>query len=295
MLRRVLSGALVTLVVAAGSFLPSGVAAAEEEPPQTMSFQTSASDGWTFAVLAGAAPEGAEPDQGWIGIYLTRGKSEVVTYAAPATVTETSIDADLGGLGKIELTRVPTGRMKTVRTGCEPVGKERVGVDRFEGTIEFHGEEGFTELDADSAIGDSASLCGGDESGGPAGKSLPGARLAVHEEHFEDLRVDFVVTKNRPSAKATVSAECEEHVGSVEIHRGIGLRAGPGALRWAHHLHQATVEPPSPFAGRATFSGGHGVGNVGRWTGDLTVDFPGHADVSLTGPGFRASLAHVHS
>jgi hypothetical protein len=281
------------LLAAAGLLLPSGVAAAEEEIPQIMDFQTKASGGWTLGVLAGAAPKGAEPDQGWIGIYLVRGKSEEVTYAAPATVTEKSIDADLGSLGKIDVTRVPTGRMRTVPTGCEPAGKERVGIDRFEGTIEFHGEEGFTELDADSATGDSASLCGGDEPGRPAGKSLPGARLAVQKEHLEDFRIDFDVTKNQPSAKAAVSAEFEEHVGPIEIHRGIGLRASPSAVRWDHHLHHATVELPAPFAGRATFSGGHGVGNVGRWTGNLTVDFPGHADVPLTGPGFRAALAHL--
>jgi hypothetical protein len=281
------------MLLAVGLLLPSGVAAAEEEVPQIMAFQTKASDGWTFEVLAGAAPEGAEPDQGWTGIYLVRGKSEEVTYAAPATVTEKSIDADLGSLGKIEVTRVPTGRMRTVRTGCEPVGKERVGVDRFEGTIEFHGEEGFTELDADSAPGDSASLCGDDESGS-AGKGLPGARLAAEKEHLENFRVDFQAVENRPGARTSVSAEIEEQRGPIEIHRSVGRWAPAATLRWDHHLRHATVEPPAPFSGHASFADGHGVRGIGHWAGNLSVDFPGHAGVPLSGSGFHASLSHPH-
>jgi hypothetical protein len=45
----------------------------------------------------------------------------------------------------------------------------------------------------------------------------------------------------------------------------------------------------APFAGSARFDLEAKAGR--RWSGDLTVDMPGRADVSLTGPPLRASLS----
>jgi hypothetical protein len=58
-----------------------------------------ASNGYDLLALAGEAPEGGE---GWTGLFLMKGDHHsVVTYAAPATVTPKTIDADLGELGRI--------------------------------------------------------------------------------------------------------------------------------------------------------------------------------------------------
>ncbi len=54
----------------------------------------------------------------------------------------------------------------------------------------------------------------------------------------------------------------------------------------------------APFSGSAAYLG-KSLPSVrrpgkGSWQGNLTVDFPGHADVPIAGPGFKASIYPVH-
>jgi hypothetical protein len=113
-------------------------------------FHLQASNGYGFLALAGEAP--LEGDEGWVGLFLVRGdRHAAVTYAAPVTVTRETIDADLGKLGRISVVRVPTGRTRTAHLVCGSESTQRVKAERYEGTIEFHGEEGFTEVDATGA------------------------------------------------------------------------------------------------------------------------------------------------
>jgi hypothetical protein len=248
-----------------------------------------ASNGYEFLALAGEAPP--EGDEGWIGLFLVRDDQHAaVTYAAPATVTGETIDADLGKLGRISVTRVPTGRTRTAHLDCGSESTQRVKAERYEGTIEFHGEEGFTEVGATSAPLVYPPPCGIPEGGPPAGKSLPGARLSVEKEHFERYRFDFNAVQNRPSARTEVGAEVEEHRGEMEIHRATWTWANANVLHYDRRLRTATVRPPGPFSGHGSFRvSAHGPN---FWTGNLTVDLPGRSDVPLTGPGFRANLEH---
>ena len=120
-----------------------------------------------------------------IGIFLINGRRSAVTYAAPATVTASSIDADLGSLGRISVTRTTTGETRTVRAGCKPESTKQVETENYEGTIEFHGEEGFADVSATRAplVHEIVCTCrSGADGTGPAEKELPGARLDV-ERH----------------------------------------------------------------------------------------------------------------
>jgi hypothetical protein len=50
----------------------------------------------------------------------------------------------------------------------------------------------------------------------------------------------------------------------------------------------ATVAPPAPFSGDASF---HWVpGMSAEWSGSLSVDLPGAGTVPLTGPPFKSEL-----
>jgi hypothetical protein len=94
--------------------------------------------------------------------------------------------------------------------------------------------------------------------------------------------------KNRPGKRSRFEAEVHEKRGSVSISRSLSLWVGATAFRYDPLLETATLDPPAPFSGRASFHRGATPAN--RWTGDLTVDFPGRSDVPLTGPGVGATL-----
>ena len=67
----------------------------ENQPPTITGFRLEASNGYEFLALAGEAPP--EGDEGWIGLFLVRGdRHAAVTYAAPATVTDETIDVNAG-------------------------------------------------------------------------------------------------------------------------------------------------------------------------------------------------------
>lgn len=289
---------LVALMLAL--LLPAAVRGEEGEGQLVTAFKLQASNGYELYATAFGPPEGdeeSEEDEGTILLVLFGGRHFIVSYAAPATVTETTIDADLGKLGKISVTRVPTGRKRTVPLGCKPRRKVRVEVERYEGTIEFHGEEGFTEVSATSAPLDypTSIICdAGDAVEGSEQElhELPGARLHAQKDFPDRYRLEFDAVQNRPGSRVSVNAEVEEHRGEMEIHRATWLRSRAGILHYDRRLRSATVKPPAPFAGHATFHDAARRRN--RWTGNLTVDFPGHADVPVTGPGFGALLEHPY-
>lgn len=278
---------------------PAAVRGDDDREPTATAFHLQASNGFSLFAVAVTPPKGPEVpegEEGDIGLFLTHGQNAGVTYAAPAKVTPTTIDADLGELGKISLTRVPSGGTKAVHLECGSQTKVLVPAERYEGTIEFHGEEGFTDVSATSAPLVYPPPCGIPEGGRPPGKSLPGASLRAERDRFEKYGFRFNAVQTRPGAKTLIAAEVEEHRGEMEIHRAIATRASSDALHYDRRLRNATVRPPAPFSGHASFHSGrasfHGYAPGSRWTGNLTVDFPGHRHVRMTGPGFRASLEY---
>lgn len=82
-----------------------------------------------------------------------------------------------------------------------------------------------------------------------------------------------------------------EKRGKIWIERDIETVVGAGAFRYDPRLRVATVSPPAPFDGSATFR--REAPRRNRWTGNLTVDMPGRADTPLAEPGFRLSLVHA--
>ena len=222
-------GVLAAVAVVLG--VPTAVRGDDgESPPQVTGFRLQATNGYELDAFAEVPSEGTE---GMIGIFLAHGRRSVVTYAAPATITATSIDADLGSLGRISVTRTPTGQIKTVRAGCKPGSRKQIETENYEGTIEFHGEEGFAEVSATSApLVVSFACLRVVEGGRPPGKVLSGARLHAQKYVGRQYRFEFDAVQDRPGARTAVGAEVEEHRDGIEIHRAIGMRAGAAVLRF---------------------------------------------------------------
>jgi hypothetical protein len=216
-----------------------------------------------------------------------------VNYFAPATVTRTSIRASFGALGEIDVDFHPSGRARRERPVC---GGKSVVFDSglYEGTIDFSGEEGYTQVHATKAEGDLQSaldlIC--PETGGEigTGPGLPGAELRV-VHHASGIGASLVAHKNRPGTRAILEASVAEERGGVGIERFVGVRAPSDAFDYDPLLQTAVVEPPPPFSGRATFRRRAAPANP--WIGNLSVDFPGRAGVSLTVGAPSVELVHA--
>jgi hypothetical protein len=213
-----------------------------------------------------------------------------VTYSAPATVTETSIQADLGDLGEIAVTFHPSGRPARARPEC---GGKPVSFDSgyYEGRIDFHGEEGYTEVEATSVPGNIDFLLNvlcASVSGRTGGPFAPGAELRVRNPQ---LGPELSVVKNRAGAPALFSVGVSEYREGISIRRLKALFMPPRTFSYDPKLQTATLLPPAPFDGMARFDRRRRANR--RWSGDLTIDMPGRADVPLTGNKLRASLVHA--
>lgn len=291
-----MASALVCAALVLGLANSSPVEA--DAPGASIAFQAKASNGNSiFGIAFSRRADG----RGNVTLFVGK-KGAVVTYFAPATVLASGVRtpsvfhppsvvrADLGALGKIDLEFVPSGVVKREHSTCDktPV---RFEAGSYQGAFEFHGEEGYAEASATSVPASISPLlnlvCGGSVGGEAGGQGLPGARLRLFSKSGSQT-VHLQANKNRPGAAATYEATIEERSGRIKIQRAIAGRAPAASFVFSDGLRITTFEPPEPFDGGAVFRRNASPAN--RWTGDLTVDFPGKSDVPLTGASFAATL-----
>lgn len=248
------------------------------------SFQLQGTNGYTIVVLA------AQPWSGRSGSVqvVARKGSMAVSYSVPATVTETSIAADLGALGGISVSFHPSGQ--STPSKCAGREIEAMG-GSYEGTISFHGEEGYTEVEATSVPADIrpflAAACNFNTVTGGSPNSR-GAELFVRNPA---LGPRFSVAKSGPASTAHFSVEVPEYNAGISIHRFASFSMPAGSFRYSANLKTAIVDPQAPFSGAAHFDRRKKANR--RWSGDLTIDMPGLSSAALTGRQLRAGLIHA--
>lgn len=275
--------AVLSLVAAAG-------AGAQGEPDTGAfnSFQLKASNGYEMTVWA-ASGKGYRKGRALI---LVASKRDAAGYFVPALVTATTVQADLGDLGTIDVSFQPSGEKGVDHPVCDSRQRVRYEKGTYIGAIDFHGEEGFSEVHAESAR---LSLhpfidfiCAG--SGEGRGAVFPGAALLVRSEARAE-RVTVQVNQNRPGARVHVSASTDERRGRIAIFREVAATYPSGAFHFDPRLRRAVLSPPAPFAGTGLFR--RDASSANRWTGNLTADFPGRSNVPLAGSGFVVNLVHA--
>lgn len=280
------SNLLVGIVVLAlGLAQPAAAEPLLRPPPRLAVFGVQASRGFEVTVYASGYPDGT----GTIAVFAADARS-IAIYRTTATVTDRTVEADLGEFGMVSVKAVRTGRRRAAPAHCEGMQKQKIAVIRYEGTIEFHGEEGFTDVSATAApfaFGVFRGIACVSEGGSPAGKPLPGAFLSVHRNP-EENELMLRAIQRRPGGATDVGVQIDEQRGELQITRATEVRTEAAALRFDPRLRSATLSPPAPFAGHATFHRHASPAN--RWTGNLTVDLPGDSDYPLTGPGLEVSL-----
>jgi hypothetical protein len=231
--------------------------------------------------------------QGRVAIWLIR-KNSFATYFAPATVTDTTVEADLGPVGKIALEFEPSGEKGKAAPVCQPDRAVPYDKGSYVGEFEFHGEEGFADVSATrlplSLHPYIDSICGGLGIVEIFG-SGPGARLTATAPKRLG-RVSLQVNQNRPGARVRAQASINEKRGRIRVYRAVEGTYPATAFDFDPQLRSASLAPPAPFSGSALYR--RDAKEMNRWTGNLAVDFPGNSHVSLTGAGFETHLRHAN-
>jgi len=229
-------------------------------------------------------------------LYVQR-KGAMAEYVARGTVTaEGDLDFELGALGRIEVAAQKPGRSETEHPSCgRPITHEVV---EYVGTIEFHGEGGYTEVDATATpltLKPLAELvCGGRVISEGIGGKGPGVKVRVTETGGPSLTLQ---RNPGPHARVFYEARIKEERGGVRVDRSVTGHVSAASLHIDRAYDAANFAAGAPFAGEATYaqtrSARHLHRDQGTWRGDLTVDFPGDPHVRLAGPGFVASTMHA--
>jgi protein-S-isoprenylcysteine O-methyltransferase Ste14 len=286
---RLVAVAALSAGMTSALFAPSPAAALDSDLKGFAVFKLDASHGYS---IFGFASSERIDGRGDIGLIVYR-RGSAVSYSAPATVTPTRLEADLGALGEIVADIAPSDRKKKLRSRCGD-GVRTVQPDLYRGTFEFHGEEGYTDAVATRVTEDAQFLldvlCPGGSGGEVSGAGLPGARLHCFARRG-DRRLSVQLNKNRPGKATVFSVSLAERRGEIRIERSVSGRQPARVFEYDPLLRTATVEPMAPFSGVARFDGGAVPAN--RWTGNLSLDFPGERDVPLAGAGFSVHLVHA--
>jgi hypothetical protein len=284
-----LIGVWAAVVLAALVCAGGAAGAGESSPGRVVALELQGTHGYSLLALVGVSPG---KRQGRAVVFVDRPGAAVV-YGAPATLTETSVQADLGPVGHISLELQLSGVKRTVHSRCdkEPVSYESA---TWVGEFEFRGEEGYTTASATSLPFEVRPLldliCAGVTSElHVGGDDLPGAGLSIGSRGKQP-RVKVSARTNAPGKPVEVSARIREQRGKIEIERGFQDRFPSSVFDYDPHLTEATLQPPAPFSGRGVFRRAAAPAN--RWTGNLRVDFPGRSGVPVTGDRFRPVLRH---
>ena len=197
-----------------------------------------------------------------------------------AKVESGAISAHFGPLGSIDVHFVPFAGSHPYKPKC---GGDAVRFARgyFEGTVRFSGGHGYPPVDATDARVDPKSelqskCTGGWVAEGPP--TLPGAELVA--DSIQSSTPGFEAFKENPDARSSVGAGVSEFDRGVSVIRVVHVLAPAWAFRYSRSLKQAEVRPPAPFSGAGSFNADRPRRH--RWSGNLAVDLPGRADVSLT-------------
>jgi hypothetical protein len=216
------------------------------------------------------------------------------------------LSATFGELGRVSVRFHPSGKVirSQPQSGCKGPDHITTRTGVFVGQIRFSGEGGYTSLSAHRARGTVQSPlsligCKSESFFHHGGRPHPkhhGSRshpsreptLTVQSPDSETGQTSFIATAPG-SIGVPVSAFTSEKVGSLLVLRSVLALGSPQAFLFDNALSSATVTPPAPFDGTASFL--RNPDGTITWAGDLTVSFPGKPDVALTGPTFRAKLA----
>jgi hypothetical protein len=282
----VLVGALIVALLVAVSAL---AASAEREVERELAFGLNA-EGFAVTVFV------SNNDGDVNATMIVRRGPRVAYYSTPAEVTAERVTAQFGGMGELDYRFAPKRNGHVDCTGSEN------GEAVFEGTFDFTGENGYVHIEADHAEGSFQIY--------PGPKNCQQARLARRAARYHPSYSDEGATLHARAGsrskrgmrevvvldqgghgphKVLLYATLAEAREGMVVARGVRLGAGSSAFRWNLEAGIATLRPPPPFTGSATFTR-HGHDSHGTWSGSLGMPILGGEPVELAGHEFRAFI-----
>lgn len=290
---------ILTALVAFVSLAPASAAAKrgyfEIDPGSSMQAQLRGSNGYGISLSA---------DAGFVSLSVN-GHHAAIQYLARGVAGKARIKAMFGSLGRVTLRFHPRGKphlRKELEGDCRG-GDSLIQPGVFVGKLDFEGEQGYTRIHASRIKGtvthtkrqvckNSGSEEG--EEGFPSSLKLTFLSAAAGGNGIS-FNAFGIESKSKPGlSRTSFSAMIVESTqAGFLVSRSIQATAGPTAFSVVSshgHIDEATVAPPAPFSGSATYR--RAVAKKSEtWAGSLAGDFPGLGTVSLAGPEFCAEGA----
>jgi hypothetical protein len=259
-------------------------------PSSDMQVQLRGSSGYGISISA---------DGGYVFLAV-QGHHAMVQYFARGAAGKGRIKARFGSLGGVALRFHPRGKahlQKEAESDCSG-GDSLIQPGMFVGKLDFEGEQGYTRIHANRIKGTvthtKRQVCktrGSEEGLLP---SLKGTILsAVADENGISFNASRIESKSKPglSGSAFSATVVESPQPGFSVFRSIQTTAkdpaGFSVVTSHGRFDEATVTPPAPFSGSASYR--RAVGKKSEtWVGSLAGDFPGLGMVSLAGPRFCA-------
>lgn len=222
-------------------------------------------------------------------------------YSVRGRASTRQLKGRFGKLGRIALRFRPSGKSRQIKPPRRCKGRNKVSTEgEFIGTIRFRGEGGYTRLMRrrvrGSTLTPSRWRCkprqGDSRSNPDADFPLPGLGIPALAAFTPNARVVFTAVGFGDPKELDFSfflAAAKEHRGAMRIARFTLVEARSRAFAVKPDLAAATVRPPKPFSGTASFT--RDASGLTSWAGTLAVALPGAGTVPLTGAAFTADLA----
>jgi hypothetical protein len=278
---------------------PASGAGVESAPVVRVEFDLPASNGLR-AHLETSADEDVTLTIGRHG----QGVSRVVIYEVPGEVSEAGLKVRFGRLGLIDVGFTPTATLDETAPspGCTGAPRTfRKGV--FAGTIAFAGERGYVRIEAPQVEGSMSVIapwqCPEDEanpfepvpgfprsSARPADGERESATLVAFNRGFQSFFGAGVHHRHSGGRSLFYGAKYERREG-MEISRVTSARGPASAFDYDHEAGTATLDPPPPLKGHASFNGDR---RRGFWRSTIKVPLLGSAPLRTGAPGFGAAL-----
>jgi hypothetical protein len=252
-----------------------------EVPQPQIKFSRMASNGYSMFF---------EANRGRASLRL-QGDAGGVVYDGKSSLVGGRIRFGLGKLGRIDVRFEPDGSVDRLRPDKSCRGREQV-IRRgtFVGSIRFRGENGYTQLRSHRVHGAMAEPRSWNCPNASDRRSENASGVSALVAHTPHNRVFFMAIGGPEEVPLRFFvAGTSERVGALRIGRSVLVQGMPASFEALGDLSSATIGPPKPFSGTASYV--HNIDGSTEWSGTLSVALPGAESTALTGPEFEADLA----
>ncbi len=316
--------AVLVLAAIFGCCLPAVAGAAEKPASRNAgsegikTLELKGTNGFQITITSGEANGSGPPSVTLEATKIDLGAGSVsgadFTMSAARSQGPEEIVARIGRFGRIQMRFVPeSSEEKPSPFGCKGA-KTLIETGHYVGFLSFRGAQGFTRVRAHRVAGtfkpEPHSFCHEHLRKPTAAEKEEERTEETKVEESEEVQISVRMPRDKLTFKAsrgltdfgkrpTIGSEfsafaLRREEGVTEISLAFAL-FGKASLFQTPDPEQptaeATIHPPAPFLGSATFKRDAAAGP--SWTGDLRVELPGFGAVPLTGNGVKASMCQA--